>query len=154
MNGAYHGQLTILDDEQRREEPPANAKVRRQTALPVSNQVTRTRQINSSGGADDYPRAVLFMLLAAVFLPLLNAAVKYLSGRYPVLELLWARYAGHLGFMLVVFAPRRGLTLLRSARPVLQVSRSTPLAPFVLGERVGAARAVAVGVGFLGAMVV
>ena len=36
------------------------------------------------------------MILAAVFLPLLNAAVKYLSGRYPVLELLWARYAGHL----------------------------------------------------------
>src|SRR3954471_838581 len=46
------------------------------------------------------------MLSAAVFLPLLNAAVKYLSGRYPVLELLWARYAGHLAFMLVVFAPR------------------------------------------------
>src|SRR4051812_5400389 len=65
------------------------------------------------------------MLLAALFLPLLNAAVKYLSGRYPVLELLWARYAGHLAFMLVVFAPRRGLTLLRSVRPVLQVSRST-----------------------------
>src|SRR5215203_4828643 len=127
------------------------------------------------------------MLLAAVFLPLLNAAVKYLSGRYPVLELLWARYAGHLAFMLVVFAPRRGLTLLRSTRPLLQVSRSTlfcvstfgmfyalgflplataaaisftaplvvtALAPFALGERVGAARAVAVGVGFLGAMIV
>ena len=127
------------------------------------------------------------MLLAALFLPLLNAAVKYLSGRYPVLELLWARYAGHLGFMLVVFAPRRGLTLLRSTRPLLQVSRSTlfcvstfgmfyalgfvplataaaisftaplivtALAPFALGERVGAARAIAVGVGFLGAMVV
>src|SRR4051794_24914528 len=127
------------------------------------------------------------MLLAALFLPLLNAAVKYLSGRYPVLELLWARYAGHLCFMLVVFAPRRGLTLLRSTRPLLQVSRSTlfcvstfgmfyalgfvplataaaisftaplivtALAPFALGERVGAARAIAVGVGFLGAMVV
>src|SRR3954469_25211554 len=90
-------------------------------------------------------------------------------------------------FMLVVFAPRRGLTLLRSTRPLLQVSRSTlfcvstfgmfyalgfvplataaaigftaplivtALAPFALGERVGAARAIAVGVGFLGAMVV
>ena len=92
----------------------------------------------------------------------------------------------HLAFMLVVFAPRRGLTLLRSTRPLLQVSRSTlfcvstfgmfyalgfvpltaaavsftaplivtALAPFALGERVGAARAIAVGVGFLGAMVV
>ena len=83
------------------------------------------RSITPEDRADDYPRAVLFMLLAAVFLPLLNAAVKYLSGRYPVLELLWARYAGHLAFMLVVFAPRRGLTLLRSTRPLLQVSRST-----------------------------
>ena len=50
--------------------------------------------ITAEDRADDYPRAVLFMLLAALFLPLLNAAVKYLSGRYPVLELLWARYAG------------------------------------------------------------
>src|SRR3954465_15553441 len=65
------------------------------------------RSITPEDRADDYPRAVLFMLLAAVFLPLLNAAVKYLSGRYPVLELLWARYAGHLAFMLVVFAPPR-----------------------------------------------
>src|SRR3954447_13010411 len=145
------------------------------------------RPITPQGRSDDYPRAVLFMILAALFLPLLNAAVKYLLGRYPVLELLWARYAGHLAFMLVVFAPRRGLTLLRSTRPLLQVSRSTlfcvstfgmfyalgfvplataaavsftaplivtALAPFALGERVGAARAIAVGVGFLGAMVV
>src|SRR3954466_2512115 len=72
------------------------------------------RPITPEDRADDYPRAVLFMILAALFLPLLNAAVKYLSGRYPVLELLWARYAGHLAFMLVVFAPRRGLTLLSS----------------------------------------
>ena len=54
------------------------------------------RPIAPEDRADDYPRAVLFMILAAVFLPLLNAVVKYLSGRYPVLELLWARYAGHL----------------------------------------------------------
>ena len=135
--------------------------------------------------ADDYPRAVLFMILLAV--PAAPQCGREVAvGRYPVLELL-----GHdrrpLAFMLVVFAPRRGLTLLRSTRPLLQVSRSTlfcvstfgmfyalgfvplataaaisftaplivtALAPFALGERVGAARAIAVGVGFLGAMVV
>jgi len=146
-----------------------------------------SRLTDPGGRADDYPRAVLFMLLAALFLPLLNAAVKTMSARYPVLELLWARYAGHLVFMLVVFAPRRGLDLLRSTRPVLQVSRSTlfcissfvmfyalgfvplatavainftsplivtALAPIMLAERVGTARAIAVGVGFLGAMIV
>src|SRR5688572_19295401 len=73
---------------------------------------------------DDYRRAVLFMLLAAIFLPLLNAAIQYLRPSFPVGQLLWARYAGHLAFMLIVFAPGRGTALLASARPGLQVARS------------------------------
>ncbi len=73
---------------------------------------------------NDYRRAVLFMILAAVFLPLLNAAIQYLRPYYPVGQLLWARYAGHLAFMLIVFAPGRGTALLASARPGLQVTRS------------------------------
>jgi drug/metabolite transporter (DMT)-like permease len=56
------------------------------------------------------------MILAALFLPLLNAAVKYLSGRYPVLELLWARYAGHLAFMLVVSAAASAVTQVLSRK--------------------------------------
>jgi drug/metabolite transporter (DMT)-like permease len=75
-------------------------------------------------GKDNFGRAVLFMLLAAVLLPLLNASIKYLVQTYPVTELLWARYAGHLGFMLAVFAPRYGRALLASARPGLQIGRS------------------------------
>lgn len=73
---------------------------------------------------DNYARAVMFMLLAAVLLPTLNATIQYLVPHYPVGELLWLRYAGHLAFMLVVFAPRYGFTLFASSRPVLQVSRS------------------------------
>jgi drug/metabolite transporter (DMT)-like permease len=64
------------------------------------------------------------MLAAAVLLPLLNASIKYLVTNYPVAELLWARYAGHLAFMLVVFAPRHGRALLASSRPALQIARS------------------------------
>jgi drug/metabolite transporter (DMT)-like permease len=64
------------------------------------------------------------MLFAAVLLPLLNAAIKHLVAIYPVVELLWARYAGHLGFMLLVFAPRYGRSLLASSRPGLQIARS------------------------------
>jgi drug/metabolite transporter (DMT)-like permease len=64
------------------------------------------------------------MLLAAMLLPLLNAIVKHLVAIYPVGEVLWARYAGHLAFMLLVFAPRHGRALLASARPALQVLRS------------------------------
>jgi drug/metabolite transporter (DMT)-like permease len=70
---------------------------------------------------------VLFMVLAAALLPLLNASSKYLSQTYPVLEITWARYAGHLFFMLLVFAPRRGIRLLASSQPVLQLVRSTLL---------------------------
>jgi drug/metabolite transporter (DMT)-like permease len=137
---------------------------------------------------DDPGRAALFMLVAAGLLPLLNAAIKILSARdYPVGELLWSRYAGHLAFMLVVFVPGRGLSLLASARPFIQLSRSilfcfstflmfyalrfvplatataisftaplivTALAPLMLGERVGRARAAAVVAGFVGALIV
>jgi drug/metabolite transporter (DMT)-like permease len=136
---------------------------------------------------DNYARAVLFMLLAAALLPVLNASIQYLAPAYPIGELLWARYAGHLGFMLVVFAPRYGLALFASTRPGLQVARSllfcgstfltfyalgfvplataaaifltaplivTGLAPFVLDERVGVTRMLAVAAGFLGALIV
>lgn len=64
------------------------------------------------------------MALAAVLLPLLNAAIQYLAPAYPVGQLLWVRYAGHLAFMVVVFAPARGAALLASRRPGLQVARS------------------------------
>jgi drug/metabolite transporter (DMT)-like permease len=67
------------------------------------------------------------MVLAAALLLLLNASSKYLSQTYPVLEITWARYAGHLFFMLLVFAPRRGIRLLASSQPVLQLVRSTLL---------------------------
>jgi drug/metabolite transporter (DMT)-like permease len=76
---------------------------------------------------DDLDRAVVYMIAAAVLIPLLNASAKYLAARYPILEITWARYAGHFVYMLVVFAPRRGLRLLACSRPALQLVRSTLL---------------------------
>ena len=76
---------------------------------------------------DDLPRAVLYMLLVAVFIPLLNASAKYLSVSYPVIEIAWARYAGHFIYMALVFAPRLGVSLLRTSHPLLQLVRSTLL---------------------------
>jgi drug/metabolite transporter (DMT)-like permease len=64
------------------------------------------------------------MLAAAVLIPLLNAEVKYLGVFYPVIQLLWCRYFGHVALMLIVFAPRKRLALLRSQRPGLQIVRS------------------------------
>jgi drug/metabolite transporter (DMT)-like permease len=137
---------------------------------------------------DDVPRAVLYMGYTALLIPILNAAAKYLVGEgYSTIEVTWARYAGHFFWMLIAFAPRRGIRLLVTAEPVLQLLRSTllfastmiyftalgylslptaaaigftgpfivvALAPLVLGEAVGAARWVAVGLGFLGALVI
>ena len=76
---------------------------------------------------DDLPRAVLYMLLVAVFIPLLNASAKYLSVSYPIIEIAWARYAGHFAYMALVFAPRLGASLLRTSHPALQLIRSTLL---------------------------
>ncbi|WP_169054885.1 DMT family transporter [Azospirillum sp. TSA2s] len=69
-------------------------------------------------------QAVLLMIVTAIVIPLLNATVKYLGGRYPVAELQWLRYAGHFLFMMVVFLPRYRWALFRTRRPDLQAARS------------------------------
>lgn len=73
--------------------------------------------------ADNLGRAVVYMLLAAATLPGINACAKYLDG-FSVIQITWARYAGHFAFMVVVFAPTNGLAILRSSRPALQLLRS------------------------------
>ena len=74
------------------------------------------------------PRAALvgigFMCCAALVLPFMNAAVKYLTARYPIAEIVWARYAGHLAYCVILFMPRRGLALFVTRRPALQLGRS------------------------------
>src|SRR3954466_2213945 len=80
-----------------------------------------------SGTGDDLNRAVLYMMAAAVLIPLLNASAKYLAVTYPVLEVAWARYAGHFIYMLLFFLPQRGIRILACSRPALQLLRSTLL---------------------------
>lgn len=134
-----------------------------------------------------FVQAMAFMLAAAVLIPLLNAEVKYLGVFYPVIQLLWCRYFGHVAFMLIVFAPRRGTALFHSRRPGLQIVRSLlfcltsflmfcalqyvpvataaavsftapmvvlVLAPFMLDEKVGLLKIIAVICGFAGALFV
>jgi drug/metabolite transporter (DMT)-like permease len=159
------------------------------SALPTSTAVpdpAASVHPEETASSDNLERAVLFMVAVAFVLPMINACAKYLS-TYPVLQVTWARYAGHFIFMLLLFAPRNGLDLLRSNRPALQLTRSTlhclsalltfsalatvalptataisfsaplivtALAPFLLGERVGPTRWFAVGIGFIGALVI
>jgi len=65
-----------------------------------------------------------FMCCAALVLPFMNASVKYLTASYPVAEIVWARYAGHLVYCVILFMPRRGLRLFVSRAPRLQLARS------------------------------
>lgn len=73
---------------------------------------------------DDVKRAVLFVMLSALVLPIVNACAKYLQD-YSVIQITWARYAGHFILMLAIFAPRSGLGLLRSTRLPMQLTRSS-----------------------------
>jgi drug/metabolite transporter (DMT)-like permease len=72
-------------------------------------------------------RAILYMAYAMALIPLLNASAKYLSHGYGTVEITWARYAGHFLYMIIAFAPKRGLRLLVTARPGMQILRSTLL---------------------------
>jgi drug/metabolite transporter (DMT)-like permease len=132
-------------------------------------------------------RAILYMTLAMALLPCLNAAAKYLGHGYSTVEIVWARYAGHFVYMVMVFFPRRGASLFYTAQPAIQVLRSsllliatgvyfsalhytelptaavisfvspfitTALAGIMLGEPIGPRRWAAVGVGFLGALLI
>lgn len=64
------------------------------------------------------------LVTSAVFLfSSMDTIAKYVLRSYPLPPLIWARYAVHLAFMLVLLAPRMGLNLVRTAHPWLQLVR-------------------------------
>src|SRR5258708_3502417 len=73
---------------------------------------------------NDILRGILFMGLAVSMFPFINASAKYLSAFYPVTEIVWARFTGHLIMMVIAFYPRLGWPLFATARPVMQIARS------------------------------
>lgn len=90
---------------------------------------------NTGGGAggarrgpaapgSDVLRGILLMCLGVSLFPFMNTAVKLLTARYPVMEITWARFTGHLAVMIAVFLPRYGRRLFATRRPLMQVSRS------------------------------
>ena len=75
-------------------------------------------------GPPDVLRGILLMCAGVSLFPFMNAAVKLLDANYPVAQIVWARFTGHLIFMLAVFMPRYGWVLLLPKRPAVQVARS------------------------------
>lgn len=65
------------------------------------------------------------MCAGVAMFPFMNAAMKLLgTSGYPVAEIVWARFTGHLLVMLLVFLPQYGWRLLASRRPAVQIARS------------------------------
>ena len=68
--------------------------------------------------------AIVLMVIGVSLLPAMNAIAKYLAGEYPAWQVVWARFLGHFLWMMLFFWPRRGMFILRTARPRDQVARS------------------------------
>jgi drug/metabolite transporter (DMT)-like permease len=66
---------------------------------------------------------VLLMLLAMAILPAMDGMAKYLTARYPPLEIVWARYFFHLVILLPIVLMRHGPRSLLPPRAGLQLLR-------------------------------
>jgi drug/metabolite transporter (DMT)-like permease len=74
----------------------------------------------------DHPHTLrgIALVTSAVFLfSSMDTIAKYVLRSFPLPPLIWARYAVHLAFMVVLLAPRMGLNLVRTAHPWLQLVR-------------------------------
>lgn len=64
------------------------------------------------------------MILAVSLLPAMNAVAKSLILTFPIWQVVWARFLGHLLWMTLLFAPAAGLAIFRTANPRDQMTRS------------------------------
>lgn len=67
----------------------------------------------SSPARDHVLRAILASVLSVACFSVLNAISKTLTQHYPVVQVIWARYAFAFAFMLALFLPRAGWALFR-----------------------------------------
>src|SRR5262249_17016924 len=72
----------------------------------------------------DALRAILLMCIGVSMFPFLNTGIKLLTPDYSVIEIVWARFTGHLLTMIAVFLPSQGWRVFRANRPAIQITRS------------------------------
>jgi drug/metabolite transporter (DMT)-like permease len=77
----------------------------------------------ASTEGDDVRAGILWMLLTTLFFVSLDATAKFLVARYPVVEVVWARFMFHMIFVVLVLSPRLRLHVI-THRPWLQLGRS------------------------------
>lgn len=97
------------------------------TALPTTPQRGRPSPLLTASAGGTVLRGILLMCLGVSMFPLLNGSVKLLTAHYPILEIVWARFTGHLVWMLVAFLPRHGWRVFVPRRPFVQIARSVML---------------------------
>ena len=135
---------------------------------------------------DNVKAGIAWMLVTTLFFVSLDVTAKILVSRYPVIEVVWARFFFHLLIAIIILGPRLP-KLAKTNSPALQLIRSafllattilfffgvrllpladasaimfmspillTILAIPLLGEQVGPRRWAAIGVGFVGALIV
>jgi drug/metabolite transporter (DMT)-like permease len=69
-------------------------------------------------------RGIALLVLGVTLFGIMDGLGKLLGRRYPVVEVIWARYAFALPVVAATMAPKAWPTLLRCERPWLQISRS------------------------------
>jgi drug/metabolite transporter (DMT)-like permease len=74
--------------------------------------------------ASDRARGIALILVTTVLFVIHDAISKHVARHYPIAEVLWVRYLVHVAFMLAMFGPRMGLSLMKARRPMLQIVRA------------------------------
>ncbi len=74
--------------------------------------------------AENHLAGIALMVAAMMVVPFMDALAKYLSDRYAVTQLTWARFFFHFMILAPIVLYRHGGAALRPAQPVLQLVRS------------------------------
>jgi drug/metabolite transporter (DMT)-like permease len=83
----------------------------------------------ASAHQDQHPlRGILLIMTAVAMFTVMDSMAKYLARFYPVPGIVWARYALHVAFLVLLLGPRLRGRLVRTERLGLQVLRGLVLA--------------------------
>jgi drug/metabolite transporter (DMT)-like permease len=72
-------------------------------------------------------KGIFYMCLAVALISVQEAMAKFLGESLPVMQVIGARYLGHLLLMALVLMPRNGFSIFKSKRPMIQIGRSVLL---------------------------
>ena len=78
----------------------------------------------TEGARTDSTTGILYMVVGVSLIPVMNAVAKSLAADYPMTQVVWARFLGHLLWMALFFGPVVGAALLRTNRPYEMLGRS------------------------------